>query len=417
MAKKKEKEKEVEVAEDVSQEGEGSGKLNLRAFRKAMSGLAETYTKIIVDVTSNQMKRGVFLNSPQLTYLFGGQYPTDRIMQVQGPESSGKSTLSNYIAGELQKKKPKQPIVVYVDYERTFDPIYANRLGLDTSPEMFVLLQPENGEDGFEAMDALIKTGVVCCIILDSDAAMPTKAMTKDEYGKASFGGSARLTSDALKRINILLNKYDTNLIWISQERASMAMFGANYAATGGNSIRFFASIRNRITRVETIKGGEDGKTDIGIQIKVRNLKNKTSIPWREAIMNLYFDGGFQIDAEYVDFLISLDIVKQKGAYFYMPGIEKGVQGRKELIVWLEANPTQYDIWKKEVLEKLSGKLEADANNVEPEEDKALPVRGETATQKVVNLAVQALGLASEAIEESFENESFNEDSPDLGIL
>ena len=382
MAKKK------NDAPESATEGKAPG-LDLRGFRKALDAISSKIPGIIADSSANQLKRGVFLDSPQLTFLFGGKYPTDRIMQLQGPESSGKSTISNYIAGQLQKKRPNQPVVVYVDYERTFDPVYAGRLGLDTSPDKFILLHPECGEDGFEAMDALVRTGSVCCMILDSDAAMPTRSMTTDEYGKAcvgpdtlisfkphagflyrtgtmlelfekagfgdfesmeegvyhssdkafyvktfdlgsdrktkkkvlgfvykgmakkgyrvtsdygsflatgdhlifdaskytylklkdcqeevsviaadgtittavvskadeqfpildievedaqayfsggilshnTFGGTAKLASDALKRINILLNKYDTNLIWISQERASMEMYGSPFKA------------------------------------------------------------------------------------------------------------------------------------------------------------------------------------------
>lgn len=381
MAKKK------DAAEETGQqESKGS---DLRAFRKALDALKEKIPGIVAAVDSNKLKRGVFLDSPQLTFLFGGKYPTDRIMQLQGPESSGKSTVSNYIGGQLQKKRPEQPMVLYVDYERTFDPDYAQRLGLDISPDKFTLIHPDCGEDGFEAIDALLRTGQLCCIILDSDAAMPTRSMTTDEYGKAcvapdtlikfrpntgffyrtgtmldlfkaagfgdyesleqgvyhsadrkfyvksfdigtnkkvkrqvlgfvykgmakegyvvtsdygsftvtgdhllfnaasnsykkasecpeemrviaadgtettavisktkepfpildievegtqayftggilshnTFGGSAKLASDALKRVNLLLNKYNTSMIWISQERASMSMYGSPFSA------------------------------------------------------------------------------------------------------------------------------------------------------------------------------------------
>lgn len=181
MAKKKDKPEETGAPVEVS----GKDLNKDKAFRKALGDLMEKYSGMVVDIGANQVIKGVFLDSPQLTYLFGGKYPTDRIMQLQGPESSGKSTVSNYIAGQLQKKRPEQPVVLYVDYERTFDPVYAGRLGLDTSPDKFVLIHPDCGEEGFEVMDALLKTGKLCCVILDSDAAMPTRAMTNDEFGKA----------------------------------------------------------------------------------------------------------------------------------------------------------------------------------------------------------------------------------------
>lgn len=357
-----------------------------------------------------------------------------------------------------------------------------------------------------------------------------------------TFGGSARLTSDALKRINLLLNKFDTSLIWISQERASMSMYGSPFSAcvtpdtiiniegmgdvdlgtfiqeslgladleklavdyfydldrefliqsfdhvknkvvfkrvlsvvrkgedfvylvkdskglvilecagahgifdaksgvycpvaditkavafgldgkeepvtivrtstkapiydlqvedtecyfsngilshnTGGNAVKYFASIRNRITKIDVIK---DGKDEVGIQIKVRNLKNKTSVPWREAIMNLYFDGGFDTESEYVDFLAQLGVIQQRGAYFYLPGQEKGIQGKEKLIEWLKENPAKYDVWKQEILERLSGKLESDATNTNPETEE-LPTRGTTEAD-VQSLASQALGV------------------------
>lgn len=161
---------------------------------------------------------------------------------------------------------------------------------------------------------------------------------------------------------------------------------------TGGNSVKYFSSIRNRVTKVDVIK---DGKAEVGIQIKVRNLKNKTSVPWREAIMNLYFDGGFQTDAEYVDFLMEFDIVKQKGAYFYVPGVEKGLQGKDALIQWLDDHPEEYSKWKVQVLEALSGALESDANNKKPEDDEPMPTRGSAEAVSLAEAAASA-GLSGD---------------------
>ena len=158
---------------------------------------------------------------------------------------------------------------------------------------------------------------------------------------------------------------------------------------TGGNSVKYFASTRNRVTKLEVLK---DGKREVGIQIKVRNLKNKTSVPWREAVMNLYFDGGFQTDAEYVDFLMQFDLVQQKGAYFYVPGVEKGIQGKENLIEWLDANPEQYDKWKVQVLDLLSGTLDSDVENVDPAKEdpsEKPPVRG--TPEAIMELAAAAI--------------------------
>jgi recombination protein RecA len=154
------------------------------ALHAALAKLQKTYKDSICDVTTAGVIQRIFLSSPQLNFLFGGGWAVGRIFQLHGPESSGKSTLSTYIASEIQKQ-PDHNVVIYVDFERTFETSFANRLGLKTDTDHFIFLRPENGEEGFTIVEELIRTNTVGLVIWDSDATTPSRSQMTDEYGKA----------------------------------------------------------------------------------------------------------------------------------------------------------------------------------------------------------------------------------------
>ena len=303
------------------------------------------------------------VDSPQVTYMLGGGIPIGRMLRFRGPSSAGKSAFCNYLAGALQREVPKltgnkdKNKVIYVDFERTFEKRFAESVGVLVDEEHFVHLKPETIEDAAEVLDELVRTDEVAAIIWDSDAAAPNRTQMNDDFGKATFGGAAKSHSEFLKKFNILCADRNTTLLWISQERVNMKPMSHLPAVTGGEAPQYYSSIICRITKTDDIK---DANGVIGIEMRVRDMKNKCSIPFREANMKLYFDGGFNSDEEYVDFLLSLGFMVQKGAYFQFDydGEHFSLQGRQKLMDWLTAHQDVYDKWKKEIKAKLSGYVE-----------------------------------------------------------
>lgn len=349
-----------------------------KALTATLAKLEKTYKSAIRDVTVSGKIERFYLESPQLNYLFGGGFPIGRIVQLHGPESGGKSTLSTYIAGETQKKRQDHNVVVYVDFERTFEEKFANRLGLDTSTDKFVFLRPENGEEAFAILEELVKTDEIGLIILDSDTTMPSVNQIEKEYGAATFGAGAKLMSDALRKFNPILEKYHTSMIVVSQERDAVGeLYGPGYKITGGRAIKFYASNRSRVQRIDYVK--EKGAIT-GINMRVKNGKNKAGIPYREAEMTLMFDSGFDVNKEYMDFIISLGIVEQRGPYFKSEEYGFTFQGREKFQEWLDTHPEEYAAIKLRVNDALCTENILDAENEAIEDE----VPSEEDIEKVV---------------------------------
>lgn len=327
------------------------------------------------------------VDSPQVTYMLGGGIPIGRMLRFRGPSSAGKSAFCNYLAGALQREVPKltgnkdKNKVIYVDFERTFEKRFAESVGVLIDEEHFVHLKPETIEDAAEVLDELVRTDEVAAIIWDSDAAAPNRTQMNDDFGKATFGGAAKSHSEFLKKFNILCADRNTTLLWISQERVNMKPMSHLPAVTGGEAPQYYSSIICRITKTDDIK---DANGVIGIEMRVRDMKNKCSIPFREANMKLYFNGGFNSDEEYVDFLLSLGFMVQKGAYFQFDydGEHFSLQGRQKLMDWLTAHQDVYDKWKKEIKAKLSGYVEElDKDNYATDEFTGEALNAEDATK------------------------------------
>jgi len=334
-------------------------------LQKKINAILKKAPTAIQDVNTIGILRKIPLDSPQLSYMFGGGLTIGRMHRFRGPESSGKSTICNYLAGQLQKKlpaflnKPNKKVIVYCDFERTFDKHHATENGLNCEKDYFVYLTPDDIETASDVLSELIKTDELAGIILDSDAAAPSRAQNVDPAGKASFGGSAKALAEMIRKINILDANYSTTLLWISQERVNMQPMSHLPAVTGGEAPKFYASTVNRITKKDVIKEGDE---TTGITIRVRNYKNKTGVPFRDANMNLYYRDSFRPDEEYIDFLIAFDIIKQSGAFFSIPGEEKKVQGRVKVQEWLNAHQKEYTKMKQQVDEMLVRENILDAN-------------------------------------------------------
>ena len=398
----------------------------LKEFRAAMTKITKDHSKAIVAANANTLIHKISFDSPQLTYMFGG-FSYDRIHNFFGPESSGKSSMFTYIAGQLQKKMPLQnpdwkekQIVVYMDFERTFDPVYAENLGLNCDEDHFVLLQPDTLEEGCTIAESLVKTNAVCCVILDSDAAAPTNLDNESDMGATGFNGAkaANTLKEVYKRFNVLCSNYKFPLLVVSQERANMQIGAKLPSTTGGMALRFFASTRCRVQKMEQIKQGDNV---IGIQVRVRNYKNKTSVPNRDALMDLYFQGGFNSAAEYLKFILDFGLIHKASSWMDWTDTEnilgemetnkKGEQvpkqykwqGAANVQQWLEDHPVIYDKFKAIVDSKLCVSNELDANNVDPEIEDAQNAgirltAGGTAAEKaeIAELAQEALNAASE---------------------
>jgi recombination protein RecA len=343
-------------------------------LKKIMNGLIKKTPHIIKDAKIAGRINRIVLDSPQLNFLFSGGLPIGRIHNFFGMESQGKSTLAIFLCGQLQKKlnSDKQKYVLYLDYERSFDKDFAEKLGLNTDEEHFIYATPNTLEEGIDLSSKLIETGELLALVLDSDAAAPTNTQMVDEFGKATFGALARILAEGLRKLNILCANYNTTFFTISQERANMAMMSHLNSQTGGFASKFYPTTRNRIKKVDVIKNAYD---TIGISLKVQNYKNKGGIPFRIAMLNLYYGPnennikGFDVDSEYLDFIISLGIVKQSGAFFAVPDEEKKLQGRVKLQTWLEEHPDKYIKFKQQVDEMLVNTTILDENNKEISED------------------------------------------------
>lgn len=275
-------------------------------------------------------------------------------------------------AESFKKKFENKSVVLYLDYERTFDPEYAEQLGMNTDEDHLILLQPDTLEDGAKIAIDYMKLGLVCCVILDSDAMAPTNLDLESDPGDTGFGGAkgANVLKQVYKNMNLQCSNYLTPLLVISQERDSMNVMSHLPSVTGGRAIRFASSTRQRITKLETLS---NGKEDAGIQIRVRNYKNKTGVPWRDAVLNLYFDGGFKVDDEYFGFLALFDIIhKGNGGVYTADFLPNGkIRGEANVKEWITA-PEQkelYDKLKEKVMEKLLTKNETDADNVAVDEN------------------------------------------------
>lgn len=390
----------------------------LKDFKKALEKVTKDHAKAVVAANANTLIHKITFDSPQLTYMFGG-FSYDRIHNLFGPESSGKSSTFSYIAGQLQKKIPQvcdeykeKQVVVYMDFERTFDPTYANKLGLNTDEDHFVLLQSDTLEEACAITEELVKTNSVCCVILDSDAAAPTNLDAESEIGATGFNGAkaANTLKEVYKRFNVLCSNYKFPLLVVSQERANMQIGAFLPSVTGGTALKFFSSTRCRVQKMEQIKNGDEV---VGIKIRVRNYKNKTSVPNRDAIMNLYFDGGFKSDDEYFEFLTKLNIIEKcPGGVYKADFLPDGkIRGAANLLEWI-TQPEQKELYaklKEQVTAKLLVTSELDADNVDPEKEDAaaagIRLTAPSAEEKaeVAELAKEALEAASAEDEKDVE--------------
>ena len=260
-----------------------------------------------------------------------GGVPKGRIIEIYGPESSGKTTLALHILAEAQKMGGE---VAFVDAEHALDPVYAAALGVDI--DSMLVSQPDTGEQALEITDALVRSGAVDAVVVDSVAALTPRAEIEGEMGDAFVGVQARLMSQALRKLAGTISKTNCVVIFINQLRMKIGvMYGNPETTTGGNALKFYSSVRLDVRRVESIK---EGGNVIGNKTRVRVVKNKVAPPFREAIFDIYYGQGISKWGELVDLAVQLDIVQKSGSWFSM-GDERIGQGKESVKTFLMANP------------------------------------------------------------------------------
>ena len=275
-----------------------------------------------------------------------GGYPKGRIIEIFGPESSGKTTLAIHAIAQAQKNGG---IAAFIDAEHAFDRFYAAKLGVDI--DQLLISQPDNGEQALEIADQLISSAAIDIIVVDSVAALTPKAEIEGDMGDNKVGLQARLMSQALRKLTSTISKTNTTCIFINQLREKIGvMFGNPETTTGGNALKFYSSVRLDIRRVTTLK---DGDTPIGNQVRVKVVKNKVAPPFRKAEFEITFGGGISRLGEIVDLGTELGIIKKSGSWFSY-GEAKIGQGRDAVKRLLADNPELCDEIEAKIREALT---------------------------------------------------------------
>lgn len=295
-----------------------------------------------------------------LDLALGGGYPKGRIIEIYGPESSGKTTLALHAIAEVQKAGGT---AAFVDAEHALDPSYAKKLGVDT--DNLLISQPDNGEQALEITETLVRSNAVDLIVVDSVAALVPQAEIDGDMGDSHMGLQARLMSQALRKLTGIINKSKATVIFINQIRMKIGvMFGNPETTTGGNALKFYASVRMDIRRIGQIKG--DGDDIAGNRTKVKIVKNKIAAPFRTAEFDIMYNEGISKTGDVLDLAALHEVVEKSGAFYKYNGETIG-QGRDKTKQYLKDNPAVLAEIDQKVRAKLADDKTDTAPAVEPE--------------------------------------------------
>ena len=325
-----------------------------KALQTALSQLDKTFGKGTVMRLGDRPEMNVEAiptGSLALDAALGiGGVPKGRIIEIYGPESSGKTTLALHILAEAQKRGGE---VAFVDAEHALDPVYAAALGVDI--DNLLVSQPDTGEQALEITDALVRSGAIDAVVVDSVAALVPKQEIEGEMGDTFVGLQARLMSQALRKLAGTINKTNCVVIFINQLRMKIGvMYGNPETTTGGNALKFYSSVRLDVRRIEAIK---EGGNVIGNKTRVKVVKNKVAPPFKEAIFDIMYGQGISKWSELIDLAVQMDIVQKSGSWFSM-GDERIGQGKDSVKTYLQERPElaeQVEAQVRENLWKISG--------------------------------------------------------------
>jgi recombination protein RecA len=333
--------------EETNETNANEGKL--KALQAAMDKIEKNFGKGSIMKLGNDKVENVEViptGSIGLNAALGvGGYPRGRVIEIYGPESSGKTTLAIHAIAEAQKAGG---IAAFIDAEHAFDRFYAAKLGVDI--ENLWISQPDNGEQALEIADQLIRSSAIDILVIDSVAALTPKAEIEGDMGDNKVGLQARLMSQALRKLTATISKTNTTCIFINQLREKIGvMFGNPETTTGGNALKFYASVRLDIRRVTSIK---DGDNVIGNQVRVKVVKNKVAPPFRKAEFEITFGEGISKIGEIVDLGVEYNIVQKSGSWFSYNG-SKLAQGRDGTKAILRDNPELCDELEKLIMQAI----------------------------------------------------------------
>jgi recombination protein RecA len=307
-----------------------------------------------------------------LDLALGGGYPKGRVVEVYGPESSGKTTLTLHAIAEVQKRGG---VAAFVDAEHALDPVYAAALGVDI--ENLLVSQPDTGEMALEIVDQLVRSAAVDIVVVDSVAALTPRAEIEGEMGDLAVGSQARLMSQAMRKITGNIGKSGCTVIFLNQLRQKIGVtYGNPETTTGGNALKFYASVRLDIRRIQTLKRGTE---EYGIRAKVKVAKNKVAPPFRIAEFDILFGRGISTLGCLLDLAEETGVVTRKGAWYSYEGDNIG-QGRDNTISWLEQNPDQAEVIEQLTRRRLTEGSEVTANSMKPLAAAAKLAAGRAAT-------------------------------------
>ncbi len=293
-----------------------------------------------------------------LDLALGGGYPKGRVVEVYGPESSGKTTLTLHAIAEVQRRGG---VAAFVDAEHALDPVYAASLGVDI--ENLLVSQPDTGEMALEIVDQLVRSAAVDIVVVDSVAALTPRAEIEGEMGDLAVGSQARLMSQAMRKITGNIGKSGCTVIFLNQLRLKIGVtYGNPETTTGGNALKFYASVRLDIRRIQTLKRGTE---EYGIRAKVKVAKNKVAPPFRIAEFDILFGRGISTLGCLLDLAEETGVVTRKGAWYSYEGDNIG-QGRDNTIGWLEQNPEAKEAIEVLVRQKLTEGSEVTSNSMRP---------------------------------------------------
>lgn len=327
-----------EVTNDKNQNKDktttGSGEGKTKALGMAVEAIEKQFGKGTIMRMGENTHANVETFSTgavSLDLALGGGIPKGRIIEVYGPESSGKTTLTLHAIAEVQKSGG---VAAFIDAEHALDPAYAERIGVNL--ENLLVSQPDNGEQALEIVETLVRSNAVDLIVVDSVAALVPQAEIEGDMGDSHMGLQARLMSQALRKLTAIISKSKSTVVFINQLRMKIGvMFGNPETTTGGNALKFYASLRMDIRRISQIKQGE---SVIGNRTRVKVVKNKIAPPFREAEFDIMYNEGISKEGDVLDLATSKEIVEKAGAWFAYGG-EKIGQGREAAKEYLKQNP------------------------------------------------------------------------------